>query len=424
MALDRRDFLKLAGLAGLSVASPFGLGRSARAQSITYDGPFFVCINAAGGWDPTSLCDPKGAQSEDEENPMNRAYLADAILEAGNIRYAPVGNHQAFFDKYYDRLLVINGVDTQTNGHDSGSRFTWSGKLSEGHPSFGALVAAAKNRTAPMAFLSNGGYDITGGLVAPTRSGNTNVLARIAYPNRPNTGDEARKYHTDDTMERIQAFQRERLGAMMEKPQLPRYRNSMGTLFNARVGENEVQKLTEFLPAELDNTNNPLRRQAQLALASYKAGLSVSVNLNIGGFDTHGNHDANHIPRLGQILEGIDFLMIEAEALGVADQIVVLVGSDFGRTPRYNNTNGKDHWSITSFMAMGPGIQGNRVIGATDADHKPLTVNPDTLALDESGIRVTPEHIHRSMRRLAGIHDHEYAQRFPLNEAGDLALFG
>lgn len=428
MALDRRDFLKLSSICGLSVAAPMTFFTKAHAQeSVTYDGNFFVMIHAGGGWDPTSLCDPKGMMAEDEENPMNASYMNADIAMAGNISYAPVANHQAFFDKYYQELLIINGMDTSTNGHDSGRRNVWSGKLSEGHPSFAALVAASKNRVAPMSFLSNGGYDFTAGLVAPTRSGNTGALSRIAFPNRPNPDDEARRFHTDDTMARISATQKERLQAMMDAESLPRKKASMNTLFAARVGENEVQRLTEFLPETLDNSGNPLLRQAQLAIASYRAGLSVAVNMTRGGFDTHGNHDQNHIPRMSDILAGIDFVMEEAERQGVRDKIVLGVGSDFGRTPRYNGTNGKDHWSISSMMFMGAGITGNRVVGGTTHEHVPYKIDPATLAtleVEGAGERITPEHVHRDLRRLAGIHDHEYAIRHPLNGVGDLNLFG
>lgn len=420
--MDRRDFLKLAGLTGLSVAVPFS--RSARAQeSILYDGTFFVLVNAGGGWDPTSCCDPKGQLSEDEEDPMNQSYFAADIPEAGGIPYAPVGYGPTFFPKYASELLVVNGIDTSTNGHDSGSRYVWSGKLAEGHPSFGALVAAAKNRAAPMAFLSNGGYDLTMGLVAPTRSGNTSVLQRIAFPNRIDTNNPDSRYFTDATYDRIRAAQAERLSAMRDRTKLPRKRHAMGTLFTARIGEGEVRRLTEFLPEQLDNSGNRLRRQAQLALASYKAGLSVSVNLSIGGFDTHGNHDQNHIPRLAQLLEGVDFVLEEAERLGVRDKVLVAVGSDFGRTPGYNATNGKDHWSITSMMFIGAGVRGGRVVGATDERHRPRNVDPSTLQVSDGGVRITPEHVHRALRRAAGIEEHELARQFPLTGGGDFDLF-
>lgn len=428
--MDRRDFLKFAGIAGLTVASPFGFQQKAKAQATSYDGTFFVLLNASGGYDPTSLCDPKGMLSEDEENPMNRSYMAADIQSAGNIPFAPVGtttdiemSNADFFNKHYQNLLVINGVDTATNGHDSGSRHVWSGRLAEGYPAFGALVAAAKARAAPMAFLSNGGYDLTQGLVAPTRSGNTGALQRIAYPHRMDTNNPDSLFHTEATVERIRVAQEERLAAAMASRQLPKVKRAMDTLYTARIGENEVRRLTDFLPESLDNSQNRVRRQAQIAIASYKAGLSVACNLNTGGFDTHGNHDASHIPRLGQLLAGADFVMEEAERQGVADKVVVVIGSDFGRTPGYNDTNGKDHWSITSYMVMGAGVTGNRVVGATTARHHPHTIHPETLALDESGIRITPTHIHKELRRLAGITDDELANKFPLT-AEDVRLFG
>jgi len=147
--MDRRDFMKAAGLAGLSLTVPLG-GKKAHAQDMgPYDGTFFVLVNAGGGWDPTSLCDPKGAVNAEDTDPMNH-YLRDDIGTAGNIRYAPMADNQAFFDKHYSRLMVVNGVDTATNGHDSGSRHTWSGRLAEGFPSLGALMAASLAPVKPL----------------------------------------------------------------------------------------------------------------------------------------------------------------------------------------------------------------------------------------------------------------------------------
>ena len=55
-----------------------------------------------------------------------------------------------------------------------------------------------------------------------------------------------------------------------------------------------------------------------------------------------------------RLLEGVDFLMEEIERQGLTDKVIVMIGSDFARTPWYNDGNGKDHWSITSMMLMGP----------------------------------------------------------------------
>ena len=87
-----------------------------------------------------------------------------------------------------------------------------------------------------------------------------------------------------------------------------------------------------------------------------------------------------------------------------------------GRTPTYNNGDGKDHWSIGSIMFMGAGIRGNRVIGATDEGQFLVPIHPQTLSTDtEQGIRVRPEHIHAALRQFAGIDGHEFSNRFPLD---------
>ena len=71
--MDRRNFLKLASIAGFGVAAPaIAIGGDPKIYGgdpqtpLDYDGPFFVNYNAAGGWDPTLLCDPKGASVIDE----------------------------------------------------------------------------------------------------------------------------------------------------------------------------------------------------------------------------------------------------------------------------------------------------------------------------------------------------------------------
>ena len=159
-------------------------------------------------------------------------------------------------------------------------------------------------------------------------------------------------------------------------------------------------------------------RQADVALASFKAGVCVSANLSIGQFDSHRNNDVDQMKLIPEFLSGIDYALRRAEELKIRDKLVVVVQSEMGRTPTYNNNDGKDHWSIGSIMFLGPGITGNRVIGETDEEQFIVPVNPGTLQLDkENGIRVRPETIHTALRQLAGIEQHEFADRFPLKVA-------
>jgi uncharacterized protein (DUF1501 family) len=125
------------------------------------------------------------------------------------------------------------------------------------------------------------------------------------------------------------------------------------------------------------------------------------------------------------LLQGIDSILEEAEALGIADKIVLCIGSDFGRGPLYNAAKGKDHYSITSMMFMGAGIPGGRVVGSTDDEMKPIKVSPRSLAPDAAGgVRITPAHIQRALRRLAGVSGTEVDKAWPVYAAEDLPIFG
>lgn len=424
--MDRRNFLKLASTVGLSVVSPVvygerGIKEPPRASYAAYGGNLFLFISAGGGWDPTSFCDPKGASYAEDPERMNN-YLTDDIMAAGNIRYAPVGGNQAFFDRYYQQMLVVNGLDMLTNGHDQGQRHTFSGRLAEGYPSMAAFLAASFGVEQPLAFLSFGAYSETAGLVARTRSGNINVLQRLAYPSRQNPDDELSSFHSEAAQEIMARAQKDREVALLENQGLPRIRQAMSTLFTSRSGSNELKRLTEYLPETF--SDNPIGSQGQLALAAFRAGVCVSANLEIGGFDTHGDHDAQHIPQLQTLFEGVDVIMQEAEDQGVADRVFIAMGSDFGRSPGYNDGNGKDHWGVSSMIFMGPGITGNRVVGSSTPRHEAIGLNFDTLQPEESAQHIEPGNICQSIRQLAGLSESELSAAFPIENKLIPNLFG
>jgi len=208
----------------------------------------------------------------------------------------------------------------------------------------------------------------------------------------------------------------------------------MSQLYTARLGSNELNQLTANLP---DKVDNGLLGQAELAIAAYKSGLCVSANLSFGGWDSHANDDQSVAQNLqgnmqtgmgDGLLGSLDAILNYAEAQGVRENMVICVGSDFGRTPGYNGGNGKDHWSITSMMIMGylngQKILGNRTIGLTDPRHNPININPATLEEDDiNGIRITPGHVQRAIRKAAGIDTNPISAQFPVDVAEDLPLF-
>ena len=175
--MRRRSILK--GGAALAATALAGL-RLPIVQAADYRGKLLVFVQADGGWDPTSFCDPK--TNTPGEPVINHWAESDEIRQAGDIPYAPFAENRAFFEKYHARMLVINGVDAQTNSHTVGVVHNWSGRNSEGYPSTTALLAAQLAPDLPVSYVNFGGYAETGGLTRYTRLDNPDLLRSIAYP--------------------------------------------------------------------------------------------------------------------------------------------------------------------------------------------------------------------------------------------------
>ena len=173
--MRRRSLLK--GVAAAVAAAGF---RLPLVHAAGHRGKFFVFVQADGGWDPTSLCDPK--TNTRGEPVINHWARYDETRQAGNILYAPFANNATFFEKYFRRMLVINGVDAQTNSHTVGIVHNWSGRNSEGYPTLSALLAAYYAPALPIPYLSFGGFSVTSGLTRFTRIDNPALLYDIAYP--------------------------------------------------------------------------------------------------------------------------------------------------------------------------------------------------------------------------------------------------
>ncbi|MDB5299396.1 MAG: hypothetical protein JWO87_1059 [Phycisphaerales bacterium] len=429
----RRDFLKLCGLVGLNLACPGGVSsllRAATKEDPPYDGPYYVVFNASGGWDTTYLMDPKGI------NEINRLYKEGDILTKGRHKFAPTAkqikagmSNEDFYKEFGDELLVLNGLDYSVNNHSPGARYMATGKLdSMAYPTFAALVAACKGPACPLSFLTFGNYSATGNVVAMSRVPYLPSLQKIANADGID-GNQRSPYHDDFALSRIeQALREENESRAMPAPspsegpalspskgpvRLPRQERSENMLYAAQVNSKALERITPYIPKDIPKGR--LEQQAEIALASFKAGVCVSANLTIGQFDSHANNDADQMKLIPEFLAGIAYLLRRAEALNIREKLVVVVQSEMGRTPTYNNGNGKDHWSIGSIMFLGPGIRGNRVIGATDEKQFHVPLDPQSLACNkDTGIRVRPEHIHATLRQFAGIADHPLSKKFPL----------
>lgn len=91
------------------------------------------------------------------------------------------------------------------------------------------------------------------------------------------------------------------------------------------------------------------------------------VSVSFSDFDTH----SKNFPRMRNLMPIVDHalhsLLTDLDERGLLDDVAVVVWGEFGRTPRINKEGGRDHWpEVGPAMLFGGGIQGGRVVGATD----------------------------------------------------------
>ncbi|QDU92959.1 DUF1501 domain-containing protein [Lignipirellula cremea] len=114
--------------------------------------------------------------------------------------------------------------------------------------------------------------------------------------------------------------------------------------------------------------DNAFGRGALLAKRLVEKGVRF-VQINRGGFDTHSNN-FEALTRHGGIMDpALASLIQDLREMGKLDTTLIVMMSEFGRTPRINEDVGRDHWpNVFSCMMAGGGLRGGTVIGSSDED--------------------------------------------------------
>ena len=112
-------------------------------------------------------------------------------------------------------------------------------------------------------------------------------------------------------------------------------------------------------------------------------------------WDTHVNN-FTLVPRLADVLDrGWSTLLDDLAARGLLESTLIVWMGEFGRTPRINNNQGRDHFpNAWSTVLAGGGIAGGQVVGRTSDDgmsveDRPVSV-PDLLATVVAALGLDP----------------------------------
>lgn len=142
---------------------------------------------------------------------------------------------------------------------------------------------------------------------------------------------------------------------------------------------------------------NSLGQSCLMARRLVEAGVRC-VTIDHSNWDTHDNNFATLRRDLLPIFDaGLAALFRDLADRGLLATTLVVVTGEFGRTPRINRNAGRDHWGPAFTVLLGGGgIQGGRVLGATDARAERPTADP-----------YGPEDLAATMYHLLGIDPRE-----------------
>ena len=92
------------------------------------------------------------------------------------------------------------------------------------------------------------------------------------------------------------------------------------------------------------------------------------VTVTYGAWDTHAYHYRGIETQMPDFDHAFAGLISDLDQRGMLDSTLVMVTSEFGRTPRINAGGGRDHWPrVFSIVLAGGGVKRGSIYGASDA---------------------------------------------------------
>lgn len=134
----------------------------------------------------------------------------------------------------------------------------------------------------------------------------------------------------------------------------------MATAFPSRAGvdqgrgdvQSSVRNPAEYRPGQIEETLGTI---ARLVASRHRPAL---VFASVGGFDTHSDQLAIHEEVLRKLGDGLAAFQRELEWRAVAERVVLMAWSEFGRRPAENAAGGTDHGTAGLVFLLGKKIRG------------------------------------------------------------------
>ena len=352
--------LPMAGFAADKKAAPAPApaapGKKPTARNIIY-------LYMSGGMTHVDPFDPNPEAGEKVSGP------AKAInTKADGVQ---ISEYLPLIAKQMDKICLVRGLTTTQGAHEQGNYFMHSSYTMRGtiqHPGIGAWLLRMEgktNRTLPGSVCIGGGANGGGAgfmeskyaplYVGSPNDGVPNSKSRVGtnqFNERlmlSNKFDQA--FHSKYDVKKVRAY------TDMYDDAVRLMRSEDLKAFNLNL---EDQKVRE------EYGQNGFGQGCLLARRLIENDVR-HVEVTLGGWDTHNNNFAA-VQNLGATLDqAVSALLVDLDRRGMLEETMIVLTTEFGRTPYVNENDGRDHFpkAFSGFIAGG-GVKGGQAYGKTN----------------------------------------------------------
>lgn len=338
-----------------------------------------IYLYMSGGMSHLDTFDPKpDAASE------YRGNLGVIKTSADGVR---VSEYLPRIARHMDKGAIINSLHSRTGAHAQARylmRTNYDKRGTIKHPHMGAWLLKYQdriNKQLPGFVSINSGSRSAGG-------GFFGANFEPLVVGKPGAGLQNSKHFSwvdDDTFMR-----RRNLAVELDRSFHEHYGDKQAGVYTAMYDEAATLMRSSDLNAfNLEDEKEDVRAQygehsfgqgCLLARRLTESGVR-SVEVQLGGWDTHQENFQRVQQNTAILDQALAALLDDLSARGLLEETLVVLTTEFGRTPKINQNKGRDHYprAFSAFLAGG-GIKGGTIYGKTDENGMDPVENPITIA--------------------------------------------
>ena len=288
--------------------------------------------------------------------------------------------------KIADKIAIINSMTHGQAAHERGTESMFTGYKPSpalSYPSFGSIIShelEAVNNLPKYVSVPNQANEFAGPGFLSTKYGSFSLGSDPASPD----------------------FKVRDLNIPVPTDRFDRRRNileTVNTKFQSETRSDAVDAIGEFydqaynlIGSQVAKDAFDITKEPQALVEKYGGGQAGKrflisrrliesgvrmVSVTFGSWDHHDNIKGSYERYAPELDKAYAALISDLDERGLLSETLVLLSTEFGRTPKINKTSGRDHWPrVFSSVMAGGGIQGGVKYGASDSLASEVDTDP------------------------------------------------